>query len=66
MIRFWRKGQKRLLKNANSADCLSFQGGSCAEMICFFRLRIKTADRKGQNVMLLTKTAFNRLFRIEI
>jgi hypothetical protein len=56
---FGENGPKRRLKNANSADCILFQDGLCVEIICFFRLRIKTADQKDQSDMLLTKTAQN-------
>ena len=53
---FGENGPKRRLKNANSPDCVSFQGDSCAEIICFYRLHIKTLVQKRQNDMLLLKT----------
>jgi hypothetical protein len=45
------------LKTSNSPDCILFQGGSCTEIICFFRLHIKTLVQKRQNDMLLLKTS---------
>jgi hypothetical protein len=62
---FGKNGPNYRLKTSNSLDCVSFQGGLCAEMICFFRLHIKTLVQKPQNDMLLLKTAFIDCFVIK-